>query len=134
MPYCNIIHFSPCEVIRESLGYWTPHCGFQIPGSGFRYPPQQIPDSKSAAFHSLTDSRFLERDPLFQRQDSEFHKQIFPWFQSPDYFIHGATIVNVQPVCCSLEASKWKHQELYQSLRIKWSKLFLKATDFQKLF
>ena len=58
-------HRAPCKVIQDSLGFWIPRCGFQIPGTrflifesvklGFRLPILSgildsfslIPDSKA---------------------------------------------------------------------------------------
>ena len=28
-------HRAPCKVIQDSLGFWIPRCGFQIPGTRF---------------------------------------------------------------------------------------------------
>ena len=68
--------------VKDSLGFWIPRHGFQIPGTGFRsllvkfgflipisnrvlYPLSCIPDSKA--------------------QDSRFHKKKFPGFWNPDF-------------------------------------------------
>ena len=68
--------------VKDSLGFWIPRPGFQIPGTGFRsllvkfgflipisnrvlYPLSCIPDSKA--------------------QDSRFHKKKFPGFWNPDF-------------------------------------------------
>ena len=32
--------FAPCKVIQNSIRFWIPRCGFQIPGAGFRTPSQ----------------------------------------------------------------------------------------------
>ena len=29
--------FAPCKGIQDSLGFWIPHCGFRIRGTGFQY-------------------------------------------------------------------------------------------------
>ena len=41
-----MVKIAPCKGIQESLGFWIPHCGFRIRGTGFRIPAQWIPDSQ----------------------------------------------------------------------------------------
>ena len=73
--------------VKDSLGFWIPRSGFQIPGTWFRsllvkfgflipifsrvlYSVNCIPDSKA--------------------QDSRFHKKKFPGFWNPDFLDTGA--------------------------------------------
>ena len=65
---------------QDSLGFWIPHCGFRIPGTGFWYLSVElgfwipivsgIPDSLSC----IPDSKTW---------DSRFHEQNIPGFQIP---------------------------------------------------
>ena len=91
-------HIAPRKGIQDSLGFWIPHCGFRIPGTGFWYlsvelgfwipvvsgiqipwavfqiPKPGIPDSMSKIF-----------------PDSRFHKCKFPGFQNLDSLTLGET-------------------------------------------
>ena len=68
--------------VKESLGFWIPLPGFQIPGTGFRsllvkfgfWIPifSRVPDSLSC----ILDSK---------AQDSGFHKKKLPGFRNPHF-------------------------------------------------
>ena len=55
-------HFASCKGIQDSLGFWIPHRGFRIPGTGFQYLSVEleiwipilgrIPDSLSCILNS----------------------------------------------------------------------------------
>ena len=45
--YFNNIYYIPCKVLQDSMRFWIPHCGFQIPSAGLRILPVQIPHSKT---------------------------------------------------------------------------------------
>ena len=89
-------HRAPCKVIQDSLGFWIPRCGFQIPGTRFlifyqcnldsrlqslggfriplaeyRIPKPSIPDSAEKNF-----------------PDSRFHKPKIPGLRNLDYFTY----------------------------------------------
>ena len=73
-------HIAPRKGIQDSLGFWIPHCGFRIPGTGFWYLSVElgfwipigsgIPDSLSCIPDSKT-------------RDFRFHEQNVPTFQIP---------------------------------------------------
>ena len=43
----HVASFAPCKVIQDNIRFWTPRCGFRIPGAGFRILLVHIPDSKT---------------------------------------------------------------------------------------
>ena len=43
----HVASFASCKVIQDNIRFWTPRCGFRIPGAGFRILPVHIPDSKT---------------------------------------------------------------------------------------
>ena len=45
-----VMILAPYKVIRDILGFRIPRCGFWIPGTELRIPPQWVPDSKRARF------------------------------------------------------------------------------------
>ena len=48
------IYLARCKVIQNSIRFWNPSCGFQIPDPGFRILPVQIPDSKTQKIPDFT--------------------------------------------------------------------------------
>ena len=63
--------FAPYEVIKGSLGFWTPRHGFRIPGTGFQI------------FFSGTWIPVVSGIPDSKAQDSGFNRQTFPRFWIP---------------------------------------------------
>ena len=72
--------FPPSVGIQDSLGFWNPRCGFQIPGTGF----QSLSVELGLCFpiiSGIPDS--LSCIPDSKPQESGFHKQNFPRLQIP---------------------------------------------------
>ena len=63
---------------NDSLGFWIPHCGFRIPGSGFQSLLVEFGFSIPIV-NGILDSNF---------QDFGFYKQTFSGIRIP---LHGAT-------------------------------------------
>jgi len=67
--------------LKDSLGFWIPRPGFQIPGTGFLFLLVKF------GFWIPIFSRVLYSlscIPDFKAQDSGFHKKKFPGFLNPD--------------------------------------------------
>ena len=73
--------FAPSEGTQDSLGFWNPSCGFQIPGTGFQSLSVEL------GFCILIISGIAIVDSLScipdsKPQDSGFHNQNFPRLQN----------------------------------------------------
>ena len=69
---------------QNSLGFWTPCCEFQIPGTEFQIVCQWNLDSRSKNVGGWWFSRLLELYSGFQSPKSGFHKQKIPGYWIPD--------------------------------------------------
>ena len=77
----------PCERIQDSLGFWIPHCGFRIPGTGFQYLSVEL-GFWIAMISGIPDS--LSCIPDSKTQDSGFHKQNYIQDSRFRILLHGA--------------------------------------------
>ena len=96
-------HRVPCKVIQDSLGFWIPRCGFQIPSTrfliflsvkvGYRFPMSvgfQIP---------LAEYRIPKPSiPDFAGKnfaDSRFHKPKIPRLRNLDWFTWASRFLRI---------------------------------------
>ena len=76
--------------IQDSLVFWIPHSGFQIPGIEFRNVYQWNLDS---GFQSFVGSDSSSCIPDSKAEYSGFYLQEFPVFRNPLHGTRGSTLV-----------------------------------------
>ena len=82
----------PCERIQDSLGFWIPRCGFQIPGTGFQYLSVEI-GFWIAIISGIPDS--LSCIPDSKNQESGFISKITSRIPDSGFSYMGRILVVV---------------------------------------
>ena len=72
--------FATSKEIQDSTGFWIPHRGFRILGTGFQSLSVEL-GFWIPIVSGIPDS--LSRIPDSKAQDSGFHEQKFPGFRNP---------------------------------------------------
>ena len=131
-----ILHFAQCTGIQDTLRFWIPCCGFQIPGTKLQILCQWILD-----FNHYWDSGFVKKyfglqNPGSRIPEFQIPKQKLPGFWYSDSLIWGETLRNegtlgIHPLYSSIII--FIFQTRFYSLLNITQTLHLLANKFSKL-
>ena len=89
-----ILHFAQCTGIQDTLRFWIPCCGFQIPGTKFQILCQWILAFNHYGIPDFLRSILDYKNPRFRIPEFQIPKQKLPGFWYSDSLMWGETLRN----------------------------------------